>query len=113
MKAGTATKMVLNMLTTGAMVRLGKSYSNLMIDLQATNVKLIERATRIIVAITECSRREADAALKNCNGELKTAIVSQGLGISPDSARSRLDSKQGHLRNVLEEGNSSTGHSIP
>ena len=81
MKAGTATKMVLNMLTTGAMVRLGKTYSNLMVDVQATNEKLVERAVRMVRTITDCSRPEAEAVLARCNGDVKTAVVAQMLGL--------------------------------
>jgi N-acetylmuramic acid 6-phosphate etherase len=102
LKAGTATKMVLNMLTTGAMVRIGKTYSNLMVDLQATNEKLGERSVRIVGELTDCPVDEARALLARCDGELKTAIVSHNLGISPDNARSRLSSVGGHLRHALE-----------
>jgi N-acetylmuramic acid 6-phosphate etherase len=101
LKAGTATKMVLNMLTTGAMVRLGKTYSNLMVDLRASNVKLVERACRIVETLTDCSGPEARELLTRCNGELKTAIVSHKLGVSAEAARDRLDSVQGHLRRAL------------
>lgn len=108
LKAGTATKMVLNMLTTGAMVRIGKTYSNLMVDVRATNEKLKERAGRIIEAITGCEGGEARALLKRCNGELKTAIVVHQLGLTPDQARQRLESVKGHLRRALEPGSAST-----
>ncbi|GMR15023.1 MAG: N-acetylmuramic acid 6-phosphate etherase [Gammaproteobacteria bacterium] len=104
LKAGTATKMVLNMLTTGAMVRMGKTYSNLMVDLHATNSKLIERARRIVATLTGCSRAEAGELLKRCDGEVKTAVVVQTLGISPRAARARLDSVKGHLRLALAPG---------
>ena len=103
LKAGTATKMVLNMLTTAAMVRLGKTYSNLMVDLRATNLKLTERARRIVQILTNCSSTEADDLLQRCDGEVKTAIVADKLGISPVRARGRLDAVQGHLRRALEE----------
>ncbi len=104
LKAGTATKMVLNMLTTGAMVRMGKTYSNLMVDLRATNSKLSERAKRIVATLTGRSRREAGELLQRCDGEVKTAVVVQSLGISPQAARARLDSVQGHLRQALAPG---------
>lgn len=103
LKAGTATKMVLNMLTTAAMVRLGKTYSNLMVDLRATNLKLAERARRIVQTLTNCSASEAGDLLERCDGEVKTAIVSKKLGIPPGQARERLDAVQGHLRHALEE----------
>jgi N-acetylmuramic acid 6-phosphate etherase len=102
LKAGTATKMVLNMLTTGAMVRMGKTYSNLMVDLQATNAKLGERAQGIIAAVTACTRAEALELLEQCNGEVKTAIIAQNLNMSPGEARARLSSVNGHLRKALE-----------
>jgi len=109
LKAGTATKMVLNMLTTGAMVRLGKTYSNLMVDLQATNAKLGERAQGIVAAVTECTRAEARELLGRCNGEVKTAIVVQNLNISPGDARARLSLVKGHLRKALEPVGSAGG----
>ena len=102
LKAGTATKLVLNMLTTGAMVRMGKTYSNLMVDLRATNLKLGERAARIVEALTDCNNAEAENLLKRCDGEVKTAIVSKNMGISADVARARLKSVKGHLRQALE-----------
>jgi len=102
LKAGTATKMVLNMLTTGAMVRMGKTYSNLMVDVSATNEKLAVRASGIVASLAECSRSEADELLRRCNGEVKTAIVSQILGLAPATARSRLAEFSGHLRRTLE-----------
>jgi N-acetylmuramic acid 6-phosphate etherase len=104
MKAGTATKMVLNMLSTGAMVRLGKTYGNLMVDLNATNHKLTERAKRIVSTLTGLSADAAAALLEQCSGEVKTAIVSHRLAISPDEARAALQSARGHLRGALEGG---------
>ena len=74
MKAGTATKMILNMLTTATMIRLGKVYGNLMVDLHATNDKLRDRARRIIMTATGCSSDEALAALEKADGHAKTAI---------------------------------------
>jgi N-acetylmuramic acid 6-phosphate etherase len=109
LKAGTATKMVLNMLTTGAMVRLGKTYSNLMVDLRATNIKLTERASRIVETLAACSYAQAGELLKHCDGEVKTAIVSHRLGITPEAARDRLNAVQGHLRRALESGQSTPG----
>lgn len=102
LKAGTATKMVLNMLTTGAMVRIGKTFSNLMVDVRATNTKLIERAIRIITEVTACDTSVSKALLERCDGEVKTAIVSYMNAVSPDEARSQLDSVDGHLRRALE-----------
>ena len=102
LKAGTATKMVLNMLTTGAMVRMGKTYSNLMVDLRVSNEKLDKRARRIVATLTNCNNEEAGDLLNRCDGEVKTAIVSQKLGVSPDIARTRLSAVDGHLRRALE-----------
>ena len=104
MKAGTATKMVLNMLTTGAMVRMGKTYGNLMVDLQATNSKLMERTKRILCDMTDVSADGAIELLNRCNGELKTAIVAYRHGIGPEEARERLRNSQGRLREALENG---------
>jgi len=109
LKAGTATKMVLNILSTGAMVRLGKTYSNLMVDVRATNTKLLERARRIVATLAACDGPQADDLLKRCDGEVKTAIVSHKLGLSPGLARARLKTAQGHLRQVLESENASSG----
>jgi len=102
MKAGTATKMVLNMLTTGAMVRMGKVFGNLMVDLQATNKKLAERTRRIVCMLTHLPRDQAEDLLARCDGELKTAIVAHRLDASPDEARRHLRRTHGHLRRALE-----------
>jgi N-acetylmuramic acid 6-phosphate etherase len=101
MKAGTATKMVLNMLTTGAMVRLGKTHGNLMVDLRASNSKLVARARRLVAHMTSVTEAEAEALLERCNGEVKTAIVMQHLGVDAMTARKRLSAVDGHLRQVI------------
>ena len=103
MKAGTATKMVLNMLTTGSMVRLGKTYGNLMVDLQATNAKLITRTVRILQKLSGQTAADAEALLQSCNGERKTAIVCNKLDLPPDAARAKLEAANGRLRRALEE----------
>lgn len=103
LKAGTATKMVLNMLTTGAMVRIGKTYGNLMVDLRATNNKLVNRSLRILMGFTNLPREEAETVLEECNGELKTAIVHAKREVSPETAWELLKEKDGHLRQVLED----------
>jgi N-acetylmuramic acid 6-phosphate etherase len=97
---------VLNMLSTGAMVRMGKIYGNLMVDLQATNIKLAERSKRIVCKITNVAPEQAENLLQQCNGELKTAIVSYRLDLEPEQARLRLSSARGHLRKALENGHS-------
>ena len=102
MKAGTATKMVLNMLSTGAMVRLGKTYGNLMVDLRASNTKLANRAERIVASITNLSREQARELLNRCDGEVKTAVVAQLNEISPSEARKMLEAANGHLRRALD-----------
>jgi N-acetylmuramic acid 6-phosphate etherase len=101
MKAGTATKMVLNMLSTGAMIRLGKTYGNLMVDLRASNTKLADRARRIVRALTNVSENEAELLLNECGGEVKTAIVSFHRGVDSGDARRILAASHGHLRNAL------------
>jgi N-acetylmuramic acid 6-phosphate etherase len=103
MKAGTATKMVLNMLTTAVMVRLGKTYGNLMVDLQASNEKLVARSQRILQQLTGLGGAESAALLAQCGGELKTAIVSQRLGIDAAAARQRVRDAGGRLRSALGE----------
>jgi N-acetylmuramic acid 6-phosphate etherase len=102
MKAGTATKLVLNMLSTGAMVRMGKTYGNLMVDMRATNVKLTARSKRIVSTVTGLPAEEAEALLGRCGGEVKTAIVAHQLGKTPDEARELLRAAHGHLRAALE-----------
>jgi N-acetylmuramic acid 6-phosphate etherase len=109
LKAGTATKMVLNMLTTGAMVRLGKTYSNLMVDLRASNVKLMDRALRIVETLTDCKGAAARELLERCDGEVKTAVVAQRLQVPAREARERLQAARGHLRRVLESGQANGG----
>ena len=103
LKAGTATKMVLNMLTTGAMVLLGKTYGNLMVDLRASNTKLLDRARRIVIGLTGASAEEAEGELARSGGELKTAIVARLCSVSPEEARQRLQRAGGHLRRALED----------
>lgn len=103
LKAGTAQKMVLNMLSTGAMIRLGKTCGNLMVDVQATNTKLRERARRIVAQACNLSEEAADALLARCNGEVKTAIVVARAGVSPEEARARLRAANGVVRVALDE----------
>ncbi len=109
MKAGTATKMVLNILTTGAMIRLGKTYGNLMVDLRASNTKLADRARRIVRAVTNLPDSDSERLLRDCGGEVKTAIVSHYNGCSSTDARRMLDEAHGHLRNALHGRISSNG----
>ena len=103
LKAATATKMVLNMLTTVAMVRIGKTYGNLMVDLRATNSKLRDRARRIVETIVGLDESAAADLLARCGGELKTAIVAGRVGCSPDAARERLQQAGGQVRGAIGE----------
>jgi N-acetylmuramic acid 6-phosphate etherase len=109
LKAGTATKLVLNMLTTGAMVRLGKTYGNLMVDLKATNTKLVARTRRIVASLTGLSEAEAEAVLKQCDGELKSAVVAHRHGVSAESARQLLIEANGQLRGALDATHPASG----
>ena len=103
MKAGTATKMVLNMLTTGTMVRLGKTFGNVMVDLRATNSKLKARSRRIVCRLADVDGETADELLIMCDGEVKTAIVAHLRNLSATDARQRLQEVDGHLRAAIEE----------
>ena len=98
LKAGTAQKLVLNMLSTGAMVRLGKTYGNLMVDLRQQSAKLEERARRIVAQACDITEEEADAALIRSEGEVKVAIVSTLVGCTPGEARERLVKRGGEVR---------------
>ena len=101
LKAGTAEKMVLNLISTGVMVRLGKTFGNLMVDVQPTNSKLRTRARRIVETACNVSAAEAEELLVQCQGEVKTAIVAQLAHVTPDKARQRLAQAKGSVRAVL------------
>lgn len=101
MKSGTAQKLVLNMLSTGTMVKLGKVYQNLMVDVKATNVKLVDRACRIVVEATGVSRAEAEYALRQTDFEVKPAILMLLKGVSAEQARQDLLQHHGYLRAAL------------
>ena len=101
MKAGTATKLVLNTITTGAMIRLGKVFGNLMVDLRATNEKLQDRSERILMEVLDISRRRARKLLAEAGGSVKTAIAMAWTGTDPDTARERLRDVGGRLGEVL------------
>jgi len=102
MRAGTATKLVLNMLSTGAMIRTGMVYGNLMVNVQPTNEKLKDRAIRIIAAATGVDEDRAAELLAQA-GAVRVAIVMQKLGIPREQAVQRLDVVHGRLRVVLGE----------
>jgi N-acetylmuramic acid 6-phosphate etherase len=101
LKAGTATKLVLNMLTTGALVRLGKTYGNLMVDLQATNTKLRDRGERIVMEVLGVSRDVAREVIRAANGSVRTALVIAHGGVDAAEAESRLAAVDRHLRAIL------------
>ncbi len=101
MKAGTATKLVLNTLTTGAMVRLGKTYGNLMVDLQSTNAKLVDRGERIVMEVAGVDRTRAREALEAAGGKVRTAIVVARLGVTAEEAERRLAAHDHRLRAVI------------
>lgn len=102
LKAGSATKAVLNAITTAAMVRLGKAYENLMVDLRPTSAKLVDRTRRVVAAVARVSEREAERLLAASSGEVKTAIVMGRLVLTPEEARRRLARARGHVRRALE-----------
>jgi N-acetylmuramic acid 6-phosphate etherase len=101
MKAGTATKMTLNMITTTLMIKLNKTYGNLMVDLKASNQKLWDRGTRIIEHLTELNYDDARKLLQSANGEVKTALVMGKLKVGAGNARNLLSEKRGSLLDVI------------
>jgi N-acetylmuramic acid 6-phosphate etherase len=103
MKAGTATKLVLNTLSTGAMIRLGKIYGNLMVDLRAWNEKLIDRSQRIVMETTGLDRQAARQVIDAADGSVKTAIVMARRGVTRDEAERLLTTHAGKLRPIVGE----------
>ena len=101
MKSGTAQKLVLNMITTASMVRLGKTYGNMMVDLKATNKKLVERSRRIVMTVTGVGYEEASRTLSEADGHVKTALVSLLAGVDISEARRRLANADGKVRRAL------------
>ena len=101
MKSGTATKLVLNTLTTGAMIRLGKIYGNLMVDLRAWNAKLVDRSQRILMETTGLGRDESRAVLEASGGSVKTAIVMARRGVDRAEAERLLQEHAGRLRSIV------------
>ena len=102
LKSGTAQKLVLNMLSTASMIRLGKTYGNLMVDVQPTNEKLRVRAVRIVAEATGLDTDAAQVALTAAGGDVKTAIVSTLVGLAPDIARERIAEANGRIRTVID-----------
>ena len=102
LKAGTATKLMLNMISTAVMARLGYVHGSLMVNVQPTNAKLRDRAVRIVAELCELGRGEAEAALAHAGGEVKTAVVMAHAGVGVEEARGRLEQAGGILRKALE-----------
>ena len=103
MKSGTAQKMVLNMLSTGTMIKLGKVYGNLMVDVKPSNEKLVRRCVTIVCAATECDDATATAALEACGYRPKTAIVMILCGVGAEEAKEMLAQADGRVAKVLEK----------
>lgn len=101
MKAGTATKLVLNMVTTTAMIRLGKVYGNMMVDLRMTSKKLEERSKRVVMMVTNLSYEEAGTVLAQASGHVKTALVMALANVSAEEARKRLEHANGFIRGAI------------
>ncbi|MGX9418394.1 N-acetylmuramic acid 6-phosphate etherase [Vibrio sp. WJH972] len=102
LKSGTAQKLVLNMLTTASMIRLGKSYQNLMVDVKATNEKLVARAIRIVMQATDCDKTTAEHLLNQSNNNAKVAILMQLTGFDYQQAVSQLEKNEGVLRHASQ-----------
>lgn len=103
LKAGTAQKLVLNMLTTGAMIRSGKVFGNLMVDVEATNQKLVQRQINIVRQATDCGAEEAQTALAACDGHCKTAILMVLGQLSAPEAQRLLEQHHGFIRPALRQ----------
>lgn len=103
LKAGTTTKLILNMISTISMIRIGKIYKNYMVDVKMSNEKLIARGTNIVSAVTGCSREEAEKALAESGGGVRTAIVMILLGCGKEEADSALKTVNGRIQNLVKE----------
>lgn len=103
LKSGTCQKVIINMLSTAAMVGMGKVYKNLMVDVMATNIKLIERCRQIVMAATDCDWETADKALKQTDNHCKEAIVMILLGVGVEEAKAKLADAKGWVRKAVEE----------
>lgn len=101
LKSGTAQKLVLNMISTGTMVKFGKVYQNLMVDMKATNIKLMDRACRMVVEATGIARAEAETLLRQTDFDVKPAILMALSGLNANAAREKLAAHQGFLRAAL------------
>ena len=105
MKAGTAQKMILNMLTTASMIKIGKVYGNLMVDVEATNAKLVERQISIVMQATDCNRDTAITTLNQCNQHCKTSILMILAGLTAQQAKTQLEQNNGFIRKTLVQNN--------
>lgn len=103
LRAGTATKLILNTLSTCAMVKLGKVYENLMVDVQPTNAKLQQRAIRIVCAITGIDQLEAEQVLERANWQVKTAVVMELADVDANAANARLQASRGRVREAVAQ----------
>ncbi|MBG2711319.1 N-acetylmuramic acid 6-phosphate etherase [Proteus mirabilis] len=103
MKAGTAQKLILNMITTAAMIKIGKVFGNLMVDVEATNAKLVERQVRIVMQATECERAIAEQALSQCQRHCKTAILMILANVDAQQAAQMLTQNKGFIRKALDK----------
>ena len=104
LKSGTAQKLVLNMLTTASMIRIGKTYQTLMVDMNASNDKLLARAVRIVMQATDCTTEVAEAALEHAGNDVKLAILTILTGKNVEDARAAMAGAGGFLRRALEAG---------
>ena len=103
LKSGTAQKLVLNMLSTASMIRIGKTYQNLMVDMHASNLKLVARAVRIVMQATDCTEHEAEAALTRAGNDVKVAIVTLLTGQGVEEARTAIAGAGGFLRRAIDK----------
>jgi len=104
LKSGTAQKLVLNMLSTASMIRIGKTYQNLMVDVRTSNEKLLARAVRIVMQATDCPEQVAEAALQRTSNDVKLAILTILTGLDVAAARTAMTGAGGFLRRALEAG---------
>jgi N-acetylmuramic acid 6-phosphate etherase len=103
LKSGTAQKLVLNMLTTASMIRIGKSYQNLMVDLNPSNKKLVARAIRIVMQTTGCAAQQAKEVLAQTGNDVKLAILMTITGLDVEPARTALGNAGGFLRKAISD----------
>ena len=103
LKAGTAQKMILNMISTTVMVKLGKVYQNMMVDVKTNNNKLMQRACRIVMELGEVNQKEASDLLMKTDNQIKTAILMAKFGLNLESANNRLESVGGYLDQILDD----------